>query len=140
MLKDKQLKQVVKQLKGASKMHAQQAKKVQAHIDAMKKPKMQNKKKYGEYLTKHGLKPYEFEYRDYLAKAKKDSLKNKVDTVHYKDVKGQYYELIRKGGKKQSEKKVETDYAKKKIAERIAKINAEYNKPKMLRNKRKNYC
>ena len=140
MLKDKQLKQVVKQLKGASKMHAQQAKKVQAHIDAMKKPKMQNKKKYGEYLTKHGLKPYEFEYRDYLAKAKKDSLKNKVDTVHYKDVKGQYYEQIRKGGKKQSERKVQTDYAKKKIAERIAKINAEYNKPKMLRNKRKNYC
>ena len=140
MLKDKQLKQVVKQLKGASKMHAQQAKKVQKHIDAMKKPKMQNKKKYGEYLTKHGLKPYEFEYRDYLNKAKQDSLKNKVDTIHYKDVKGQYYEQIRKAGKKQSERKVETDYAKKKIAERIAKINAEYNKPKMLRNKFKNYC
>ena len=140
MLKDKELKQVVKELKGASKMHAKQAKKVQNHIDAMKKPKMQNKKKYGEYLTKHGLKPYEFEYRDYLNKAKQDSLKNKVDTVHYKDVKGQYYELIRKGGKKQSERKVETDYAKKKIAERIAKINAEYNKPKMLKNKFKNYC
>jgi len=45
MLKDKQLKEVVKQLKGASKMHAQQAKKVQAHIDAMKKPKMLRKKR-----------------------------------------------------------------------------------------------
>mgnify|MGYP005993012793 FL=1 len=110
-------------------------------LKSLKKPKMmQNKKKYGEYLTKHGLKPYEFEYRDYLAKAKKDSLKNKVDTVHYKDVKGQYYEQIRKAGKKQSERKVETSYAKKKIAERIGKIKAEgVNKPKMLRKKRKNY-
>jgi polyhydroxyalkanoate synthesis regulator phasin len=41
MLKDKQLKDVVKQLKGASKMHAQQAKKVQNHIDAMKKPRQE---------------------------------------------------------------------------------------------------
>ena len=41
MLKDKELKQVVKELKGASKMHAKQAKKVQAHIDAMKKPRME---------------------------------------------------------------------------------------------------
>jgi len=45
MIKDKQLKEVVKQLKGASKMHARQAKKVQAHIDAMKKPKMLRKKR-----------------------------------------------------------------------------------------------
>ena len=41
MLKDKELKQVVKELKGASKMHAKQAKKVQNHIDAMKKPRME---------------------------------------------------------------------------------------------------
>ena len=41
MLKDKELKQVVKELKGASKMHAKQAKKVQNHIDAMKKPRQE---------------------------------------------------------------------------------------------------
>ena len=105
-------------------------------LKSLKKPKMmQDKKKYGEYLTKHGLKPYEFEYRDYLAKAKKDSLKNKIDTVYYKDVTGQYYQQIRKAGKKQSETKIETDVAKKAIKKQLG-----INKPKMLRKKRKRYC
>lgn len=115
-------------------------------LKSLKKPKMMQQKKtgtkeYAKYLTDRGLKPYEFEYRDYLAKAKKDSLKNKIDTVHYKDVKGQYYEQIRKAGKKQSERKVEAGYAKRKISERVGKIKAEgINKPKMLRKKRKKYC
>lgn len=109
-------------------------------LKSLKKPKMMQKKKtgtkgYAEYLTKRGLKPYEFEYRDYLAKAKKDSLKNKIDTVYYKDVTGQYYQQIKKAGKKQSETKIETDVAKKAIKKQLG-----INKPKMLRKKRKKYC
>tara|TARA_R100000988_G_scaffold1093_1_gene1403 strand:+ start:1136 stop:1567 length:432 start_codon:yes stop_codon:yes gene_type:complete len=109
-------------------------------LKSLKKPKMMQQKKtgtkeYAKYLTDRGLKPYEFEYRDYLAKAKKDSLKNKIDTVYYKDVTGQYYQQIKKAGKKQSETKIETDVAKKAIKKQLG-----INKPKMLRKKRKKYC
>ena len=109
-------------------------------LKSLKKPKMMQQKKtgtkeYAKYLTERGLKPYEFEYRDYLAKAKKDSLKNKIDTVYYKDVTGQYYQQIKKAGKKQSETKIETDVAKKAIKKQLG-----INKPKMLKKKRKKYC
>ena len=52
-------------------------------LKSLKKPKMMQQKKtgtkeYAKYLTDRGLKPYEFEYRDYLAKAKKILLKIKL--------------------------------------------------------------
>ncbi len=83
-----------------------------------KKTRSEHLKDYAALLTRKGMKPYEYEFYEYL----KDQRAKQVDTIYYKDLTGQYHERITKGGKKVSEKKVDTDYAKKGIAKRIAKI------------------
>ena len=83
-----------------------------------KKTRSEHLKDYAAYMTKKGMKPYEYEFSEYLS----DQKAKEVDTIYYKDLTGQYHQRITKGGKKVSEKKVDTDYAKKGIAKRIARI------------------
>ena len=83
-----------------------------------KKTRAEHLKDYAAYLTKRQMRPYEYEFFEYL----KDQKAKQVDTVYYKDVTGQYHQRITKGGKKVSEKKVDTDSAKKGIAKRISRI------------------
>ena len=80
-----------------------------------KKTRAQLLKEYEAEANKRKTGPPAFEFADFLAERKR----NKIDTIYYKDIVGNKYMKIKKGGKTVSTQKI--------------------NKPKMLVNKRKTF-
>ena len=80
-----------------------------------KKTRAQLLKEYEAEANKRKVGPPAYEFADFLAERKR----NKIDTIYYKDLVGNKYMKIKKGGKTVSTQKI--------------------NKPKMLVNKKKKF-
>ena len=80
-----------------------------------KKSRAELLKEYQAEANKRKVGPPAYEFADFLAERKR----NKIDTIYYKDIVGNKYMKIKKGGKTISTQKI--------------------NKPKMLVNKRKTF-
>ena len=59
-----------------------------------KKTRSQHLKDYAAMMTKKGMKPYEYEFSEYMKKINDEI----IDTTYHQDIKGQLYRKVEKGG------------------------------------------